>query len=167
MSDLPVVVVGAGPVGLAAAANLVERGLRPLVLEAGSAAGAAVAQWNHVRTFSDWSELIDPAATRLLEPTGWQRPAEGYPTGAEWAERYLRPLAKALGDAVRFDTRVVGAARRGRDRIVDAGRESEPLTVHVVTADGTEERITASGLIDASGTWNSPNPLGGDGLPAL
>ncbi|MFD9735736.1 FAD-dependent oxidoreductase [Umezawaea sp. NPDC059074] len=167
MSDLPVVVVGAGPVGLAAAANLVERGLRPLVLEVGSGPGAAVAQWNHVRLFSDWAELVDPAAARLLEPTGWQRPAAGYPTGSEWVELYLRPLAEALGDAVRFDTKVVGTARRGRDRIVDAGRETEPLTVHVVTADGTEERIAASGLIDASGTWNSPNPLGGDGLPAL
>ncbi len=167
MNDLPVVVVGAGPVGLAAAANLVERGITPLVLEAGSEAGAAVAQWHHVRLFSAWTELVDPAAARLLEPTGWQRPTEGYPTGAEWASRYLRPLAKALGDAMRYDTKVVGAARRGRDRIVDAGRESEPLTVHVVTADGTEERITARGLIDASGTWDTPNPLGGDGLPAI
>jgi thioredoxin reductase len=167
MSELPVVVVGAGPVGLAAAANLVERGLQPLVLEAGSEAGAAVAQWNHVRLFSAWTELVDPAAARLLEPTGWQRPTEGYPTGEEWAELYLKPLAAVLGDSVRFGTKVVGAARRGRDRIVDAGRESEPLTVHVVTSDGTEERITASGLIDASGTWNAPNPLGGDGLPAI
>jgi thioredoxin reductase len=177
MDELPVVVVGAGPVGLAAAANLVERGLTPLVLEAGSEAGAAVAQWHHVRLFSAWPELVDPAAARLLEPTGWQRPTEGYPTGAEWAQRYLQPLAAMLGDRVRFGARVVGVARRGRDRIVDAGRETEPLTVHVVTAEGTtaggttaggtEERITASGVIDASGTWDSPNPLGGDGLPAV
>ncbi|MEV7891797.1 FAD-dependent oxidoreductase, partial [Streptomyces sp. NPDC088357] len=40
--QLPVVVIGAGPVGLAAAAHLVERGLDPLVLEAGPAAGSAV-----------------------------------------------------------------------------------------------------------------------------
>ncbi|HEX6344957.1 NAD(P)-binding domain-containing protein [Umezawaea sp.] len=167
MTDLPVVVVGAGPVGLAAAAHLVERGITPLVLEAGPGAGAAVARWHHVRLFSAWPELVDPAAARLLEPTGWRRPTEGYPTGAEWVERYLGPLAAVLGDAVRFDTEVVGVARRGRDRIVDAGRETEPLTVHVVTADGAEERLTARGLIDASGTWTTPNPLGGDGLPAI
>ena len=167
MHELPVVVVGAGPVGLAAAANLVERGLRPLVLEAGPGAGAGVAQWNHVRLFSAWPELVDPAAARLLEPTGWQRPTTGYPTGAEWSREYLAPLAAVLGDRVRFGTRVVGVARRGRDRIVDAGRESEPLTVHVLDADGTEERITARAVIDASGTWGTPNPLGGDGLPAL
>ena len=86
MSELPVVVVGAGPVGLAAAARLTERGLTPLVLEAGPRAGHAVAQWHHVRLFSAWSELVDPAAAQLLEPTGWQRPADReYPTGAEWA----------------------------------------------------------------------------------
>ncbi|EWM19041.1 FAD-dependent oxidoreductase, partial [Kutzneria sp. 744] len=134
MSELPVVVVGAGPVGLAAAAHLTERGLTPLVLEAGPSAGHAVAQWNHVRLFSSWSELVDPAAGRLLEPTGWQRPADKeYPTGAEWANQYLRPLADALGDRVRLGARVVGVARRGRDRVVDAGRDAEPLTVHVET----------------------------------
>ncbi|KOX21800.1 flavoprotein [Saccharothrix sp. NRRL B-16348] len=148
---------------MAAAAHLLERGLRPLVLEAGPQAGAAVAQWHHVRLFSQWSELVDPAARRLLEPTGWTAPhGQGYPTGAEWAARYLVPLAEALGDHVRLNARVVGVARRGRDRVVDSGRDTEPLTVHLDNG----ERITAQAVIDASGTWGSPNPLGGDGLPA-
>ncbi|RDI21479.1 FAD-dependent oxidoreductase [Lentzea flaviverrucosa] len=166
MSELPVVVVGAGPAGLSAAAHLVERGERVLVLEAGDRAGAAVSQWNYVRLFSRWSELVDPAAERLLVPAGWVRPdGDVYPTGAEWADLYLTPLAEVLGDGVRFGAKVVGVARRGRDRVVDAGREDEPLTVHVQTAHG-EERIAARAVIDASGTFGSPNPLGGDGLPA-
>ncbi|PRC47883.1 flavoprotein, partial [Mycobacterium sp. ITM-2017-0098] len=45
MSELPVVVIGAGPLGLAAAAHLMERGLTPLVLEAGEGPGSAVEQW--------------------------------------------------------------------------------------------------------------------------
>ncbi|MDR7381137.1 FAD-dependent oxidoreductase [Promicromonospora iranensis] len=168
MSVLPVVVVGAGPIGLAAAAELVERGLEPLVLERGTQPGAAVAEWNHVRLFSSWSELVDPAADRLLVPTGWQRPApEAYPTGREWVAGYLSPLAEALGDRVRLGAEVVGVARRGRDRVVDAGRDTEPLSVHVRRTDGSEELITARAVIDASGTWRTPNPLGGDGLPAL
>lgn len=167
MTELPVVVVGAGPVGLAAAAHLAERGLPSLVLEAGPSAGAAVAQWHHVRLFSRWPELVDPVAARTLETTGWRSPdPEACPTGAEWADAYLRPLAAVLGERVRFGTRVVGVARRGRDLVVDAGRETEPLTVHVRTAAG-EERIAARAVIDASGTWTAPNPLGGDGLPAL
>ncbi|CAM04245.1 pyridine nucleotide-disulfide oxidoreductase [Saccharopolyspora erythraea NRRL 2338] len=167
MDEMPIVIVGAGPVGLAAAAHVAERGLDPLVLEAGSQAGASVREWGHVRLFSQWSELIDPAAARLLDQHGWQRPdPAGYPTGADWVAGYLQPLAAALGARVRFNARVSGVARRGRDRVVDAGREAEPLTVHVATADG-DERITARAVIDASGTWGSPNPLGGDGLPAL
>lgn len=95
MSVLPVVVVGAGPAGLAAAAELVERGPEPLVLERGDRAGTAVAQWNHVRLFSPCSELVAPAAGRLLEATGGERPSGGgYPTGADWASRYLRPAER-------------------------------------------------------------------------
>jgi len=168
MNELPVVVIGAGPVGLAAAAELVERGFEPLVLERGAEAGAGVAEWNHVRLFSAWSELVAPAAGRLLEDTGWARPdGDAYPTGSDWAERYLRPLATALGDRVRFDAEVVGVARRGRDRVVDSGRDEESFTVHVRAVDGSEERIAARAIIDASGTWSTPNPLGGEGLPAV
>lgn len=164
---LPVVVVGAGPAGLAAAARLVERGLTPLVLEAGAVAGAAVREWHHVRLFSRWGELVDTAAEKVLAPTGWQAPdPDGYPTGAEWAQRYLQPLADALGDRIRYGARVVGVARRGWDRVVDAARETEALTVRVETTGGGE-RITARAVIDASGTWGLPNPLGGDGMPAL
>ncbi|MFC4376112.1 FAD-dependent oxidoreductase [Nocardia halotolerans] len=168
MSDLPVVVVGAGPVGLAAAAELRERDVDVVVFERGAHAGAAVAEWNHVRLFSRWAELIAPAARRLLAGTEWTAPAaEDYPTGREWARDYLVPLAAVLGDSVRFGTEVVGVARRGRDRVVDAGRDSEPLSVHLRRADGSEDRVLARAVIDASGTWGSPNPLGGEGLPAL
>ncbi|MEV6341716.1 NAD(P)-binding protein, partial [Nocardia vinacea] len=142
MNDLPVVVVGAGPIGLAAAAELRERSLTPLVFERGDTAGAAVSQWNHVRLFSRWGELVAPAGRRLLAATGWVAPnADAYPTGSEWANDYLVPLAGALGaDTVRLGAEVVGVARRGRDRVVDAGREGEPLSVHIRHADGREER---------------------------
>ncbi|MFE6425795.1 MULTISPECIES: NAD(P)-binding domain-containing protein [Streptomyces] len=164
----PVVVVGAGPVGLAAAAHLVERGIEPLVLEAGPSAATAVRDWAHVRLFSPWAEVTDPAAEKLLAPTGWTRPdGTTYPTGRDWAERYLQPLADALGDKVRYGATVTGVARAGRDRIVDSGRADQPFTVHLETADGGEERITARAVIDASGTWSTPGPMGADGLPAL
>jgi len=167
MTDLPVVVIGAGPQGLAAAAHLLERGLRPLVLEAGDGPGAAVAEWGHVRLFSEWPELVDRAATRLLEPTGWAAPTRGYPTGAEWVEHYLAPLGKALDAWVRYDARVTGVSRKGRDRLVDAGRGEQPFSVHVTDSSGNEVRIEARAVIDASGTWRRPNPAGADGLPAL
>ncbi|MFE4503961.1 FAD-dependent oxidoreductase [Rhodococcus sp. NPDC056743] len=168
MEELPVVVIGAGPIGLAAAAQLRERGLTPLVFERGDVAGAAISEWNHVRLFSRWSELVDPAARRLLEQNGWNSPDAGtYPTGQQWRRLYLGPLAIALGDAVQFGTEVIGVARRGRDLVVDDGRDSEPLSIHIRRTDGGEDRVFARGVVDASGTWGTPNPLGGEGLPAL
>jgi thioredoxin reductase len=164
----PVVVIGAGPIGLAAAAELATRGIEPIVVEAGPHAGAAVREWGHVRLFSQWRELVAPAAAQLLKKTEWRRPTDShYPTGAEWAADYLDPVAAALGTRVRFDTRVTGVARSGRDRVVDAGRDDLPLTVHVQDATGAESRITARAVIDASGTWSTPNPLGGDGYAAI
>jgi thioredoxin reductase len=167
MSDLPVVVIGAGPQGLAAAAHLLERGLEPLVLESGLEPASAIAEWGHVRLFSAWPELVDNASARLLEPTGWAVPQDGYPTGAEWIDGYLVPLAKVLGDRVRYDARVTGVSRKGRDRLVDADRAEQPFTVHLVDGDGLESRLEARAVIDASGTWRRPNPAGADGLPAL
>ncbi|KAF4405479.1 FAD-dependent oxidoreductase [Streptomyces lycii] len=167
-ASLPVVVIGAGPTGLAAAAHLAGRGLEPLVLEAGPAAGAAVREWSHVRLFSTWAEVVDPAAEKLLAATGWTAPdSAGYPSGGDWAGRYLQPLADALGDRVRYGARVTGVSRAGRDRIVDAGRGTQPFVVHVAHTDGREERLFARAVIDASGTWTRPGPAGGSGLPAL
>ena len=103
MSELPVVVIGAGPPGLAAAAHLLERGLEPLVLEAGDEPASAVREWGHVRLFSPWPEVVDKAAARLLEPSGWTAPKSGYPTGAEWATgtwtRWRRPWAAGSATA--------------------------------------------------------------------
>lgn len=169
---LPVVIVGAGPIGLAAAANAAERGMDFVVLEAGVDAGAAVGEWAHVRLFSSWSELVDPAARRLLDAAGtWTAPDDAaYPTGGEWRAAYLQPLADVLdstpGGSVRYGSRVVGVGRAGRDLMVDSGREGDPFAVHVDGPAG-RERLLASAVVDASGTWTRPNPLGADGYPAL
>ncbi|MEU9100020.1 NAD(P)-binding domain-containing protein [Streptomyces sp. NPDC048361] len=165
---LPVVVIGGGPIGLAAAAQLIERDIQPLVLEAGSAAAAAVREWSHVRLFSTWSEVVDPAAEKLLAPTGWVRPdGATYPSGGDWTGLYLQPLADVLGDKVRYNATVTGVSRTGRDRVVDADRETQPFVVHVTAADGGEKRVLARAVIDASGTWATPSPAGGSGLAAL
>ncbi len=169
-SALPVVVIGAGPVGLAAAARLVERGMTPAIFEAGDDVASSVVAWGHVRLFSPWRFDVDKAAAKLLEPTGWTAPPpEDLPTGAELVERYLRPLANLsqLKDRIHLEHRVVAVTRRGLDKVRTARREEAPFVVRTVTKDGTERELEARAVIDASGTWRSPNPLGASGLPAL
>lgn len=166
-ATLPVVVIGAGPVGLATAAELTRRDQEVIVLEQGQAPAAAVRQWGHVRLFSPWSEVTSPAAVALLEATGWSHPEPtAYPTGADWVRDYLDPLATVLGDRVRTGHRVLGVARSERDLLVDSGREGQPFVLHVERADGSMQRLLARAVVDCSGTWGAPNPLGAEGYPA-
>ena len=164
---LPVIIVGAGPIGLAAAAHVLERDLTPLVLESGEHIAASIRDWGHTRLFSPWQYNIDDAARRLLDTTGWVAPdPDALPTGQELIDDYLIPLATALGDRVRTGVRVVAVSRDGIDKTRSAHRDETPLLVRIRTAEGTEADLTAQAVLDASGTWNQPNPLGRSGLPA-
>jgi NADPH-dependent 2,4-dienoyl-CoA reductase/sulfur reductase-like enzyme len=164
-----VAVIGAGPIGLAAAAHLLERGLNPVVLERGPEVGHAVRQWAHVKLFSPWEYAIDTAAARLLEPTGWNSPdPHAYPTGGELVERYLEPLATRtpLRDHIRTSARVTGVGRVGFDKVKTAGRADAPFELRYRNGAG-DKTLRADAVIDASGTWFAPNPAGASGLPAL
>ena len=167
MPDLPVAVIGAGPVGLAAAARLVERGLRPAVFEKGVRVGAAVLEWGHVRVFSPWDYNVDKAARALLADNGVTAPAgEHLPTGEEIVRDYLEPLSKvpAIADGLRLGAEVTGITRLGHDLMSNEGRADAPFVVRYRDAAG-EQRMLARAVIDASGTWSRPNPMGVDGLP--
>jgi len=169
-TDLPVVVIGAGPVGLAAAAHLLDRGLEPLVLEAGPRVGANIAQWRHVRLFSPWCLALDPVSTRLLDQAGWSGPdPDALPTGADLLEHYLEPLAAlpALASRIHLNTTVVAVARHQLDKVRSPGRDQLPFLVRIRDRHGQLRDLQARAVIDASGTWTQPNPLGASGLPAL
>ena len=169
-SKLPVAIIGAGPIGLAAAAHLVERGLPFVVLEAGQGPAAAVSQWGHVTFFSPWRFNVDSAAERLLRQTGWVMPdPERDPTGQELIDDYLAPLAglPAIASNIRYGAEVTAVTRQGMDRVPSNGREQRPFEISASGADGRTERILASAVIDASGTWTAPNPAGANGIPAL
>ncbi|WP_460775816.1 NAD(P)-binding domain-containing protein [Microbacterium sp. GXF7504] len=170
LSGLPVVIIGAGPVGLAAAANLVERGIDFVVLEAGEDIAASVRAWGHTRLFSPWRHLIDPASRRLLAESGWVEPDESrVPTGRELVDAYLAPLSRldAIAPCIRFGARVVAVTREGMDRTRTAGREQAPFALRIEAADGTVSEITGRAVIDASGTFTTPNPLNSSGLEPL
>lgn len=167
---MPVAIIGGGPVGLAAAAHLAERGLPFLILEAGLEAGHSVLSWGHVQLFSPWRYSLDKAALRLLEQTGWHAPdPEAYPTGRALVEQYLAPLAAhpAIAPHLRLGQKVVALTREGIDKLSNAGREDAPFLLHIERVDGGEELVSAGAVIDASGTYGTPNPLGAGGLPAI
>jgi flavin-dependent dehydrogenase len=168
-SNLPIAVIGAGPVGLAAAAHLLERGLRPVVLEGGPRVGHGMRQWGHVRLFSPWRYVVDHASRRSLAAAGWVAPDEGQlPTGLEVVEKYLEPLAALdpFAGAIRTGMRVVAVSRQVVDKVKTPGRDAMPFVVRTADANGVEHDFLAGAVIDASGTWLTPNPMGANGLPA-
>ncbi|HBL30548.1 MAG TPA: flavoprotein [Acidobacteria bacterium] len=167
--SLPVAVIGAGPVGLAAAAHLLARGETPLVLEAGDEVGASIRQWGHVRLFSPWRYDVDAASAALLARHGWEMPEpESFPTGADLVDRYLAPLAATpeIAPHLRLGARVVAVTRLGFDKMKTPGRDQAPFQLTVRRRDGSEETVLARAVLDASGTWTQPNPLGAGGVPA-
>lgn len=164
----PVVVIGAGPVGLAAAARCIERGLPVVVLEAGEGVASHVRSWSHVRLFSPWRFNIDAASRSLLVDDGWDPPApDEHPTGGEIVERYLGPLASTdpISSVVRLRHRVVGVTHSPGGAGATDARSSGRFVVHVDTPRG-RRRFDADAIVDASGTWGTPNPLGRDGVSA-
>ncbi len=168
-ATLPVAVLGAGPVGLAAAAHLRARGLTPLLLEAGAAVGANLDSFRHVRLFSPWRYNVDKAARRLLEGAGWTMPdPDALPSAAELLDGYLAPLAAlpAIADVLRLRHRVSAITRVDADKVKTRGRAESPFLVRAETPDGPRDYL-ARAVIDATGTWSHPNPLGANGIPAI
>ncbi|MGZ0711874.1 NAD(P)-binding domain-containing protein (plasmid) [Coraliomargarita sp. W4R53] len=170
IDTLPVAIIGAGPVGLAAAANLAERGIAFTVFEAGDSVADSVRQWGHIRLFAPWRHLVDPASRRLLEAAGWVHPDEGVlPTGAELVDSYVAPLAALpqIGEHIRTGVEVVSVSREGMDRTRTARRAVTPFVLRLREANGNLVDVPARAVIDASGTYRTPNSLGSSGLDPL
>jgi cation diffusion facilitator CzcD-associated flavoprotein CzcO len=89
--------------------------------------------------------------------------------GREWVEQYLEPLAAhpTVAPTLRLNTKVLSISRRDHDKLKDAGRADAPFVLRVRCPDAGEDEILARAVIDASGTWRTPNPLGANGVAAL
>lgn len=169
VENLPIAVIGAGPIGLSAAVNLLDAGLTPIVFESGDCAGSNIANWAHVRMFSPWAYNMDPTAISLLKETGWTEPAlTDFPTGRELLDRYVLPLAshEKIAPHLHLNTRVDNISRQYHDVLRNDGREDAAFVVRVSNADG-ERDILVRAIIDASGTYQTPNWLGAHGIPAI
>src|SRR6185436_19892839 len=88
--------------------------------------------------------------------------------GGELVAQYLEPLASRtrLRDRIRLNSRVTAVGRADFDKMKSNGRAFESFTIRYRNGKGPEQ-LKADAVIDASGTWLSPNPAGADGLPAI
>lgn len=168
-AGLPVAVLGAGPVGLAAVAQLIERGLPFVALEAGNSVGANLLDYGHVRLFSPWKYNVDAAMARLLTPTGWTAPPEaGLPEARDVVERVMQPFAELpqVAESLKLGARVLAISRQGFDKVKTTGRDKAAFIIRYIQ-EGREQELRARAVIDATGTWGTPNPVGANGLPAI
>jgi thioredoxin reductase len=168
-APLPVAVLGAGPVGLAAVAKLIERDLPFIVLEASERVGANLLDYGHVQLFSPWQYNVDPTMAKLLQATGWQHPeVTELPLAGEIARRVLQPFAQLpqVAAGLHLRTRVISVSREGYDKVKSKGRETAPFIIRAIR-EGKPIELRARAVVDSTGTWNTPNPVGASGLPAL
>ncbi|QIG46660.1 NAD(P)-binding domain-containing protein [Nordella sp. HKS 07] len=167
---LPIAIIGAGPIGLAAASHLILRGQEVRVLEAADQIAPNLRDWGHVRLFSIWEQCVDEAAVELLKKNGWvSPPASALPVGQDLVEHYLEPLAATpeLAPIIETNASVVRISRLGRDRMKSRDREATPFIITLRDKAGNEREVLARAVIDTSGTWQNPNPLGANGWPAV
>jgi thioredoxin reductase len=166
--NLPVAIIGAGPVGLAAAAHLIKRQEPFILLEAGDTVAHNVMQWSHVRVFSPWRYNIDKAAAEILTRSGWVSPDEdALPTGQELYDQYFKPLAEhaLIKPFIRTNSKVISIGRKGIDKMKSKDRENFPFVIRVKQKDRTVT-YEARAVIDATGTWQNHNSLGSGGIAA-
>lgn len=166
VEKLPIAIIGAGPVGLAAAAHLISKGEPFFIFEYGHSVGASVLEWGHVRMFSPWQYNMDKVAKSLLEQTGWIAPnLNAIPTGSELVQDYLLPLSNIpeISNNLHLNTQVIGVVRKSMDKLKTSKRQETSFEIYVEKEEQTSI-YEVRAVIDASGTWRTPNPVLSNGL---
>ncbi|TQR20660.1 NAD(P)-binding domain-containing protein [Psychrobacillus vulpis] len=164
--ELPIAIIGAGPIGLAAAAHLANIGERFILLESGDSVGSNILNWGHVRLFSPWQYNIDKIAKKTLVNHGWNPPIlDKLPLGSELVNEYLIPLANLpeIKPFLSLNTRVVSISKKGLDKMKTANRDNSPFVLYI-EQNGISKRIEARAVIDAAGTWSNSNPINADSI---
>ncbi|MDY7091425.1 MAG: flavoprotein [Acidobacteriota bacterium] len=172
LEQLPVAVLGAGPIGIEAALALADAGRLFVLLEAGDRVAASVRRWGHVRLFTPWSLDVSPRLRRHLEAAGHVVPdSEECPTGAELSAQVLEPAARlpVVAEHLLLGLRVLEIGRRGllkHEEIGSAERGRRPFRLLVEDAAGRQSTLEAAAVLDCTGTYDQPNALGEAGIAA-
>lgn len=154
---LPIAVIGAGPVGLAAASHLASYEQPFILLESGSQVGDNILTWGHIQVFSPWKYNMDKSALKLLKKQDWNVPNQDeLPTGKELVEQYLKPLANTpeINNSLFMNTKVISISRKNTDKMKTANRAQQPFVIYA--EQGNElVQFEAKAVIDATGTWGN------------
>ncbi|MGH3671067.1 MAG: hypothetical protein ACRDSH_10585, partial [Pseudonocardiaceae bacterium] len=168
-----VAILGAGPIGLDAALACLDHGWPVTVYESDASVAAHVASWSHIRLFTPWSMNVSARMRAHLEAAGIVPPGppEYCPTGGEFAEQLLRPLAALpeLAAGLRCRTRVLALAREGllkHEEIGSPQRGSHRFRLLISGIDRMERVEHANLLLDCTGSYGHANSLGDGGIPA-
>lgn len=138
--DADLLIVGAGPCGLAAAVSAQRGGLRPLVIESSVVVSTIAAYPTYVRFFSTAEKLSIGGLPFVI--------ATDKPTRRD-ALAYYRSVVTYFGIPV-----------RQRERVTAIQGSSGEFTVISRTADGSEQKTKAAAVVVATGYFGSPNRLG-------
>ena len=139
-----VIVIGAGPVGLACAIEAQRKGLRAVVIEKGALVNSIVGYPSHMEFFS---------TPELIEIGGHPFPVQGYKPMREEALEYYRRVAEREALDVRLYERVLS---------ISGGRGN-------FTAATTKAEYRAAAVIVCIGFFDHPNLLNvpGESLPKV
>lgn len=146
-NDADLVIVGAGPCGLAAAVSAQRAGMRAQVIESGVVVSTIAAYPTYVRFFSTAEKLTIGGLPFVI--------ATDKPTRRD-ALAYYRAVVTYFGIPV-----------RQRERVTAVQGKVGDFTVISRTAGGEVKKTTADAVVIATGYFGSPNRLGvpGEDLP--
>ena len=120
---------------------------------------------NPVRLFSRWSELVDPAARSSSSRTGGAPPTEmrtrpDSSGGSSTSNPSPPPSVMRCSSVPRWSASPDAAATWSS---TPAARPT--LSIHLRRPGGSEDRVFAQAVVDASGTWGTPNRSAGKDCP--
>lgn len=167
---MKVAIVGGGPIGVEAALYGACAGFDVSLFERGHIA-QNVREWGHVQVFTEWKRNRSPLAVRLLREQGVLLPAgEEYSSGGELAD-YVQNLARLapLQNRVFSLTEVRAITRQAclKSDFIDDPRRAE-FPFRLLLRDARGERVEFfQAIVDATGTYDTPNWMGSGGAPCV
>jgi thioredoxin reductase len=167
-------VLGSGPIGLEAALYARFLGYDVELLESGDVA-ESVRRWGHVRMFSRFGLNRSPLALAALEAQADVNiPGDDeLLTGHEYRERFLLPLSESdlLSPVLKTHHRVEAIGRPGLLKGDSPGHEDrgdDEFRLLVRNLKTNEQSVVVvDAVLDATGTYQTPNWVGLGGMPAL